>query len=135
MAIPVRIDHAGFYVSDVDASVAWYCEKLGLTLSHRGPVGAFLDVGDTILGLFPSVEASANLAQQHIAFAVEDIEVCAEALRANGVDIANGPAQLEAGYIAGQKFIDIVGPDGEYVEFVERPYLHPDPRSLHPSDS
>ena len=33
-----RIGHVGIYVSDIDRSIAWYSDVLGLTLTGRWPM-------------------------------------------------------------------------------------------------
>lgn len=69
------IDHIVLYASDVERSVAFYTEILGMTVRSQGPGHAFLYCGDggQQIGLFtagaggPPTDADVN----HIAFKVE----------------------------------------------------------------
>jgi catechol 2,3-dioxygenase-like lactoylglutathione lyase family enzyme len=117
--VPRRLDHAAIYCSDIDASIDWYARVLGLTLAYKGDVGAFFDVGDTILGLRQSHERSDALHEQHLAFAVDDLEVAYEQIMTHDVRVLEKGVITE-GYVLGQHYFDIAGPDGEDIEFVQR---------------
>jgi catechol 2,3-dioxygenase-like lactoylglutathione lyase family enzyme len=51
------IDHIAITVRDVERSVAWYCELLGLQRRHQdawGSYPAMVGVGNTLVALFPA---------------------------------------------------------------------------------
>jgi catechol 2,3-dioxygenase-like lactoylglutathione lyase family enzyme len=129
--VPRRLDHAAIYCSDLDRSVEWYGRVLGLTLAYQGPVGAFFDVGDTILGLRQSHTRHDALSEQHLAFAVDDLDAAYAAITAHDVRILEQGVITE-GYIVGQHFFDVAGPDGEDIEFVQRANISINPSTLHP---
>jgi catechol 2,3-dioxygenase-like lactoylglutathione lyase family enzyme len=117
--VPRRLDHAAIYCSDLDASIDWYGRVLGLTLAYKGPIGAFFDVGDTILGLRQAHVRPDALSEQHLAFAVDDLEAAYELITQHDVRILEKGVITE-GYVLGQHYFDVEGPDGEDIEFVER---------------
>ena len=129
--VPRRLDHAAIYCSDLERSIEWYGRVLGLELAYSGPVGAFFDVGDTILGLRQSHTRSDALSEQHLAFAVDDLDAAFEQLSAHGVEVLERGVITE-GYLPGQHFFDIAGPDGEDIEFVQRPNIKINASTLHP---
>jgi catechol 2,3-dioxygenase len=52
-----HIDHVALTVKDVDRSIAWYRDVLGLERRHQqawGNVPAFMYAGETALALFPA---------------------------------------------------------------------------------
>jgi lactoylglutathione lyase len=122
-----RIDHAAIYVSDLERSARWYRDALEVPLAFLGDLGdgemaAFLDVGDTILALFQNRDPSRNLAEQHVAFAVLDVDAVWQQLKAKGVLFDwEPPINLPSGYVPGQRYIDFRDPDGVRLELVQRP--------------
>jgi catechol 2,3-dioxygenase-like lactoylglutathione lyase family enzyme len=117
--VPRSLDHAAVYCSDIDASIEWYSRVLGLTLAYKGAVGAFFDVGDTIFGLRQSHTRTDALHEQHLAFAVDDLEAAFKQIVKHDVCVLEKGVITE-GYVLGQHYFDIAGPDGEDIEFVER---------------
>jgi catechol 2,3-dioxygenase-like lactoylglutathione lyase family enzyme len=128
--VPRRLDHAAIYCSDLDASIEWYGRVLGLELAYVGPIGAFFDVGDTILGLRQAKIRLDGLSEQHLAFAVDDLEAAFERITSHDVRVLE-KGVITQGYILGQHFFDIAGPDGEDIEFVERPNIQINEATLH----
>jgi catechol 2,3-dioxygenase-like lactoylglutathione lyase family enzyme len=74
-----QIDHVALTVSDLEKSIAWYQEVLGLERRYQeawGDCPAMLRVGSTCVALFPlrsaespaPTNASAQPAMQHLAF-------------------------------------------------------------------
>ncbi len=101
-----RVGHVGIYVADMDRSIAWYRDVLGLTLTGRWPVGggemAFMrftdDHHNIVLSTNPyPVGPEANQgfnALQHIAMEMESRDEWLKALaelQRRGVTITCGP--------------------------------------------
>lgn len=121
-----HIDHVSLYVSDLDRSLSWYEQVLGLERAYVGSLGdglygAFLVVGDTMINVLQNSQPERDLAEQHLAFSVFDIDGMVRKLRALDVvfDFPE-PVVLEEGYIAGQRYINFRDPDGVRLELVER---------------
>jgi len=132
-----RIDHTAVYVSDLDVSIEWYERIFGLVRAYKGDTGggepgAFFDVGDTILAMLVTHDPARVLAEQHFAFAVESADDAYVDLLARGFKPVAPPVDLPAGYITGQRYFDILDPDGVRIELVERKNIKINPSTLHP---
>src|ERR1700729_2640894 len=94
------IDHTGIAVADIDDSLPFYRDVLGMPLVHRetvadqGVEAALLDVGDghieLVAPLGPETGVGKFLARRgaglhHVAYRVEDVESTLAALAAAGV--------------------------------------------------
>jgi len=137
-AAPRRIDHTAVFVRDLDRSIAWYEDVLGLTCAYRGDTGnnipgAFFDVGDTILAMLQTADAARDLSEQHFAFAVDSADATYADLVARGHVPVAKPEDLPAGYIVGQRAFDILDPDGVRIEFVQRANIAINLNTLHPA--
>ena len=102
-----RVGHVGIYVSDIDRSIAWYTDVLGLTLTGRWPMSGggeivFLRFGDNHhdIVLMPnpapvrSGETGGSNRLQHIAMEIESRDEWLKALaelKRSGVTITQGP--------------------------------------------
>lgn len=119
--------HTRMRVSDVEATIAFYRDVLGLAVlerhvSPRGSQLAFLSVpnSEELIELcsFPAsgpVRVQEDLV--HLAFEVDDLDQTIEQLQAKNVPITDGPTQTSSG----SRFIFIDAPDGYEVELIERP--------------
>lgn len=119
--------HTRLRVSDIDRTIAFYTNVLGLEVverktSPRGSHLAFLAVpnSEELIELcsFPAsgpVKVQEDLV--HLAFEVGDLDETIKALEANGVPITDGPTRTSSG----SRFIFIDAPDGYEVELIERP--------------
>jgi catechol 2,3-dioxygenase-like lactoylglutathione lyase family enzyme len=71
------LDHVGLLVDDLEASLHFYVDVLGLTVRDDRPElrlrGAWLDVGDAQLHLFEG--RTPEDAGQHVALRVSDVDV------------------------------------------------------------
>src|SRR4030081_3740854 len=90
-----RIDHTAVFVRDLDRSIAWYEDVLGLTCAYHGDTGnnipgAFFDVGDTILAMLLTADPARDLSEWPFAFVVDSADA------ANGVRVGGGNAPLGA---------------------------------------
>ena len=116
--------HTRFRVSDMDKSIYFYQDVLGMEVieqknSPRGSKLVFLKFPDMDCELelcsFPdsgSVHVPEDLV--HLAFEVDDLEVCIEKLNAAGVHITEGPLETSNG----TKFIFTEDPDKYEIELM-----------------
>ena len=116
--------HTRFRVSDMDKSISFYQNVLGMEVieqktSPRGSKLVFLKFPDMDCELelcsFPdsgSVHVPEDLV--HLAFEVDDLEVCIEKLNAAGVPITEGPLETSNG----TKFIFTEDPDKYEIELM-----------------
>ena len=121
-----KLLHTRMRVNDLDRTVRFYEDALGLTVSrrHTSPRGAqlvFLQVPHSEeeielcqLPNSPSVEVQADL--MHLAFEVENLESFAAELKKKGYALSDGPTQTGSGSVIG--FID--APEGYEVELIQR---------------
>ena len=120
--------HTRFRVSDMDKSISFYQDVLGMEVieqknSPRGSKLVFLKFPDMDCELelcsFPdsgSVHVPEDLV--HLAFEVDDLEVCIEKLNAAGVPITEGPLETSNG----TKFIFTEDPDKYEIELMYHKY-------------
>lgn len=112
MAILKKVDHIGIAVKNLDETIPYYTETLGLNLLKIEEVTsesvrvAFIDAGNVKLELLePMSEQSAihsfiekkGEGIHHIAFAVEGIEERMTELREKGIRILNEQPKIGAG--------------------------------------
>jgi lactoylglutathione lyase len=98
--VPIRrLFEAHLTVSDLERSIAFYRDTLGLTLAHRVPErhAAFFWMGrpgETMLGLW-SIHSSPMALRLHIAFEVapDDVIASVAALRQAGLEPQDGSGQ------------------------------------------
>ncbi len=113
-------------VDDLERTVKFYQEALGLTVSkrHTSPRGAQLaflatpnseeEIEICQLSNSPSVQVQPDL--MHLAFEVDDLAAFAEQLKAKGFPLSDGPTQSGSGSMIA--FID--APEGYEVELIQR---------------
>jgi len=137
--------HTGFVVRDLETSVAFYRDVMGLELKARaertgefpekllGYQGAhlkvaFLNMGDghwleLIQYIYPPSAAGhmerKDLGASHLAFHVENIEGFYEEKRTRGLHFISSPAYLYDGGRIVRKALYAQDPDGNWLEFVE----------------
>jgi len=123
----VKFLHTRMRVSDLDRTIRFYTEVLGLNVlqrktSPRGSQLAFLQVpnSDELIELTsfpPSGPVHVQEDLVHLAFQVDNLEDTIAALGAKGVPITDGPTTTSSG----SRFIFIDAPDGYEIELIERP--------------
>ncbi len=122
-----KLLHTRMRVSDMDQTIAFYQEVLGLEVverkvSPRGSHLAFLAVpnSEELIELcsFPAsgpVKVQEDLV--HLAFEVDNLDRAIGVLKEKNIPITDGPTQTSTG----SRFIFIDAPDGYEVELIERP--------------
>ena len=144
------LHHVGITVKDLDASIRFYHDVLGLPFSNEpspwfegpelGPAvgvpGAALRqvslrLGETTLELLeyksPASETvtplpSNNIGASHVAFLVEHIEETMAELEAKGITYFSGVNVVDEGVLAGWRWVYFADPDGYPLELVEVAY-------------
>ncbi len=116
-----HIDHVAITVSDVERSVIWYQEVLGLERRHEdawGAVPSMVCAGETCVALFPPesdhpspVPDHDTIAMRHFAFRVDrrGFEVAQQRFRAMGIDFTFADHDI-------CHSIYIADPDGHRIE-------------------
>lgn len=122
-----KLLHTRMRVSDMDQTIAFYTDILGLEVlerktSPRGSHLAFLRVpnSDELIELCsfpPSGPVKVQEDLVHLAFQVENLDETIASLKQKGVTITDGPTKTSSG----SRFIFIDAPDGYEVELIERP--------------
>ncbi len=122
-----KLLHTRMRVNDIERSVKFYEQALGLTVSrrHTSPRGAqlvFLATpnSDEEIELCqmpagaPPVQVQPDL--MHLAFEVDDLAAFAAALQKKGFALSDGPTKTSSGSVIA--FID--APEGYEVELIQR---------------
>jgi predicted enzyme related to lactoylglutathione lyase len=104
------------FVSDMDRSVRFYRDVLGLSLEMETPYWSMVRFGDVQIGLHPQTPVNpANPAGMSIGFYVDDIDATVATLRGRGANVY-GEKQEDFGKIA-----TATDPDGYRIEICETP--------------
>ena len=121
--------HTCYRVLDLDKSLDFYTNKLGLELVRKSPIGN--DATNAFLGVpgdpEPRLELTLNHGREepyeigtgysHVAFAVEDLDSLAAKLEeAGGVNFESKPHAMSSG----TRLFFVKDPDGYRIEFIER---------------
>lgn len=144
--------HTGFTVSDLDRSIAFYRDALGMRLVRRqtgtapylatitGFPGVTLEIallqppaGGSMLELLqyvshpaPPTERDTNRpGNGHLCFRVDDIHAACDALRRRGVRLVSEPTRITAGTHAGGYAVYLRDPDGFTIELYQGPAAGP----------
>ena len=148
------VHHTGIIVSDLERSIDWYRDVLGLELlTEPGPVAddpelgeglgvpgaalrfATFAVGDDVLELLeysappsPIEEPMPQnaLGSHHVALRVDDVRATYERLRQKGVHFFSPPNAIDEGVLAGWRWAYFTDPDGITLELVEIAYTRPE---------
>ena len=122
----MQLLHTSITVKDMDRSISFYSENLGMTLASRREIKqnnaeiAFMEIPGTShrieLTWWRDKKDYAEGDQlDHIAFGTKDLEKTVESMRAKGVEIAREPYSLGSSRIAFVK-----DPNGIWLELIER---------------
>lgn len=121
-----KIEHIGVKVKDMDASIAFYTNVIGMNLVAREKLADGVELGFLS---FPGTEnvqieligrghdqLPDDAIVHHIAFTVNDIEQEIEKLRAHGVRLLDETPRV---ILNGVKIAFFFGPDGERLEYFQ----------------
>ncbi len=129
-----KVDHIGIAVSDLEESIKFYEDVLGLKLHGTEVVEeqqvkvAFLPVGDTEVELLAATTPDSPIAKfiekkgqgiQHIAFRVDDIEAALAEMKAKGIRLIDEEPRYGAGG-ARIAFLHPKATNGVLIELCER---------------
>jgi lactoylglutathione lyase len=128
--LPMRLLHTMLRVGNLDKSLKFYCDALGMKLLRKNdfPGGeftlAFVGYGNeesnTVLELTYNWGQSSyemGTAYGHIAIAVDDIYQFCEQLKAKGVKVVREPGPMKHGTTV---IAFVEDPDGYKIELIER---------------
>jgi methylmalonyl-CoA/ethylmalonyl-CoA epimerase len=100
MGMLQQIDHIGIAVSNLDETVSFYRQVMGLEVSStevlNGMKIAFLRIGDSELEILEDLTPDGPIAHhvakrgegvQHVAYRVDDLEQALEEMRAKGITL------------------------------------------------
>jgi len=114
--------HIGIMTDNAEASVRWYCDKLGFRPWYAGKMGpmtlTFVEGYGMVVEFVAAGRFEGMGAVDHIALEVINIEAAVADLRAKGVDIPD-PGCAPDFFPSGMKNVFFKGPNGEKLEFVE----------------
>jgi lactoylglutathione lyase len=120
-----KVEHIGIQVRDLDRSIGFYTQVLGLTLRSRIRLNpttelAFLPVGDSEIELV-CAQAEYTYAREgivnHLAFHVDDVADILDRLRRNQVELIHEQPRFVEPLSTRIAFFR--GPDGEKLELFE----------------
>ncbi|NLM42944.1 MAG: methylmalonyl-CoA epimerase [Clostridiales bacterium] len=129
-----KVDHIGVAVNNLEESIKFYEEVLGLklqgieTVEEQKVKVAFLPIGDTEIELLEATTPDSPIAKfiekkgqgvQHIAFRVDDIEKALEEMRNLGIRLIDEKPRYGAGG-ARIAFLHPKSTNGLLVELCER---------------
>jgi lactoylglutathione lyase len=129
----VAVESVGYvilYVRDVEASVAFYRDALGLPFKLRDAGYAEFVTGETKFGLLERTRASDLIGREpteggpagELLFLVDDVDAEAERLRGLGVEFLSGPVDRPWGH----RTLHLLDPDAFVVELAQKiPRLAP----------
>jgi catechol 2,3-dioxygenase-like lactoylglutathione lyase family enzyme len=148
------VHHVGLTVSDIERSIAFYRDTLGMTLVRRRPrvdaayvaqqtgyegvalsVASFqvshqsrqtLEVVEYLSHTGPPSEPATNRAgTSHMCLVVNDLLACYEDLRGRGVRFKSEPVRITAGPNEGGLVVYFYDPDGYTLELFQPPGARP----------
>jgi lactoylglutathione lyase len=118
-----RVDYIILYVRDLDASIAFHRDVVGLAHKFTDSGYAEFVTEGTKFALFDRSQLPGLIGRKvdgdgpwgEVAFLVDDVEAQADGLRAAGAHILSGPVDRPWG----QRTLHFLDPDGNVVEFAK----------------
>jgi catechol 2,3-dioxygenase-like lactoylglutathione lyase family enzyme len=137
--VTAKVDHFAFRVADLDESLAFYCNKLGLKQISRTfdaenqEAFAYVELEGGNLELLQRVDESGRLLAAikqpiespycpHLALVTENLDAVVDTLHSVNIPIVSGPLEIP-GLV---KWLYIADPDNNIIEFVEWLSVHRD---------
>ncbi|WP_172122791.1 MULTISPECIES: VOC family protein [unclassified Devosia] len=129
-------EHIGMTSGDLDRTIWFYCDLLGLRLHLRKPASsgevAFLDAGGGMLEIFAPAEPVSRAqdvppqtaGMRHMTFAFSDIDPVVQRLEEEGLEIIERP-RLAHNQDVFKRVAFCRDPDGIIVELAERAASRP----------
>lgn len=129
------LQHIGIPVSDIEVSKKWYSDVLGFNVVHQTEVhndeddvkAAFIKQGNLIIELYQlsgeeldKVKARSHGHVDHIALDVDNIDDVYLIMESKGIKVLEGKPKYLPFWEKGVRFITILGPDNEKIEFNQR---------------
>jgi glyoxylase I family protein len=127
----IGFEHVGTTSGNLDRTIAFYCDLIGLRLVLRKPQAtgemAFLDAGGAMLEVFAPTGAIASsrdvpmgeAGMRHLTFAVTDVDEMVNRLERAGVPILERPRLAHNTELI-RRVAFVRDPDGIIVELIER---------------
>jgi catechol 2,3-dioxygenase-like lactoylglutathione lyase family enzyme len=111
-----KLDLVMIIVSDMERSVAFYRDVLGLQVEYESPAWSQVRAGDVSIGLHSTNGGDApSPGSVVMSFSVDSTEGAVEELRSRGAEIAEEPKREEfGGYLA-----VVHDPDGYSIQLLE----------------
>lgn len=118
-----RLDYVILYVSDLERSIAFYRDVVGLSLKLSGDGYAEFVTDGTKFGLYERAGLPALIGRVavaggpsgEVAFLVENVDAEAERIRGASATILSGPVDRAWGH----RTLHVLDPDGHVVEFAQ----------------
>jgi lactoylglutathione lyase len=119
-----KVEHIGLEVADLDKSVKFYTEVLGMKLMSKEEMPdlkiAFLQIGNSQMEILCRTKTPEGYGKDgafaHLAFTVDDIDAAVDRLRANDVTCTFDAPQTVLG---GCRIFFFKGPDNETLELFQ----------------
>lgn len=127
-----RLQHVGIPVTDIQRSEVFYTQLgfknvMSSTFEINGEPGGkvtMLQSGETIIELYQMPPTELEKIRQrsdghidHLAFDVDDVDATFQLLKAEGYKVLEDAPVFLAFWSKGCKYFNIMGPDGERLEF------------------
>jgi lactoylglutathione lyase len=125
----MRLLHTMLRVNDLDESLRFYCDVLGMRLLRRRdyPAGRFTlafvgygpETDETVLELTHNWDTHAyelGTAFGHVAIGVDDVYAAVEAMRARGARVVREPGPMKHG---GSQIAFLEDPNGYRIELIQ----------------
>jgi predicted enzyme related to lactoylglutathione lyase len=104
--VSMRLNYAIKFVSDMESAVAFYRDKLGLTLGFQSPFWTEFETGATKLALHPASDENPPGAVQ-LGLGSDDLDRLHSEAEANGIVFTSPPTDMH-----GRRIARIRDPDG-----------------------
>jgi len=114
-----HLHHTHLFCSDIEATIAWWCDMLGAEVAYDGEFGGarnvFMRIGSGRLHLYDQAPRDdGHGAVHHIGIRTDDLEALETRLRSKGVEFRSGIRNFDA-----WKYIMCPAPDGVLLELFQ----------------